>query len=170
MNFEQLLTYVLIFACVTQFYYSFIKGRGAKKNFGDEIYMLRKNALKMKFLGLLFIFVAIYLVYSVKMSSISALGILIVFYILMSIFDFTKSKVITSYGIGEKSIYNNHLYNFIAWDEIIDFEWSDKRETMLVFKYKKNGKLYMNDWEVCKNDKDEVDRIFKANVQTQTTN
>jgi hypothetical protein len=32
---------------------------------------------------------------------------------------------------------------------------------MLVFKYNKNGVLKVNDWEVCLNDKKQVDELFR---------
>lgn len=169
MNFEQMLLYVMIFACVFQFYFSFIKGRGSRREFGEVVYSLRKSSFKMKFLGLLFLLVLAYLIYAVKMSAVSALGLLIVFYVLISIFDFSKSKVITNTGIGEKSLFSNYLYNFIPWDDMKGFEWSPKRETMLVFKYNRKGKLQMNDWEVCQNDKNEVERLFKEHVVSDAT-
>jgi len=161
MDYEKILTIIVAFACSIQIYYSFIKGRGKDADYGREIYRLRQNAMKMKFLGLLILFVLFYLVYALITLNLSLLGVLVVIYVLMSTYDFTKSKVITEKGFGEKNIYNKRLYNFIPWDDLKEFEWSEKRETMLVFKYNKNGVLKVNDWEVCLNDKKQVDALFR---------
>lgn len=161
MDYEKILTIIVAFACVIQVYFSFIKGRGKDTDYGRETYRLRQNSMKMKFLGLLFLLLLLYLVFALITSNFSLLGILVVIYVLMSIFDFTKSKVLTEKGFGEKNIYNKRLYNFIPWDDLKEFEWSDKRETMLVFKYNKNGVITVNDWEVCLNDKKQVDELFR---------
>ena len=161
MDTEKILTIIVAFACVIQVYFSFIKGRGKDTDYGMETYRLRQNSMKMKFLGLLFLLVLFYLVYALVTSSFSLLGVLVVIYVLMSIFDFSKSKVLTEKGFGEKNIYNKRLYNFIPWADLKGFEWSAKRETMLVFNYNKNGVLKVNDWEVCLNDKKQVDELFK---------
>jgi hypothetical protein len=161
MDYEKILTLIVAFACSVQIYSSFIKGRGKDSDYGKEIYRLRQNATKLKFLGLLLLFVLFYLVYALIISRLSLLGVLVVIYVLMSIYDFTKSKVITENGFGEKNIYNKRIYNFIPWDDLKEFEWSEKRETMLVFKYNKKGVLKVTDWEVCLNDKNQVDKFFR---------
>jgi hypothetical protein len=164
MDSEKILTAIVAFACVVQFYFSFIKGRGTKEDYGSEVYKLRQSAMKLRFLGLLFLFVLFYLVYALITSNLSLLGVLAVVYVLMSIFDFSKSKVITEKGFGEKNMYSSRLFNFIPWGDLKGVEWSEKRETMLVFKYNKNGALRMNDWEVCKNDKEKVDALFREHA------
>ena len=147
-----------------QLYFSFVKGRGDEADYGRETYRLRQSAIKLRFLGLLLIFILFYLVYAIITSNISLLGLLVVFYAVISIYDFSKAKVITEKGFGEKSIYSKRLYNFIKWEDMVSFEWSEKRETMLVFKYKKKGTHQMNDWEVCLNDKDHVDALFREHT------
>jgi hypothetical protein len=169
MDYEKILTIIVAFACIIQIYFSFIKGRGSDTDYGRETYRLRQNSMKMKFLGLLFLLLLLYLVYALVTSSFSMLGMLVVVYVLMSIFDFTKSKVITEKGFGEKNIYNKRLYNFIPWDDLKEFEWSEKRETMLVFKYNRNGVLKVNDWEVCLNDKKQVDELFRDQTAAKDT-
>lgn len=161
MDYEKILTLIVAFACSVQVYSSFLKGRDKDSDYGKKIYRLRQNATKLKFLGLLLLFVLFYLVYALIISRLSLLGVLVVIYVLMSIYDFTKSKVITENGFGEKNIYNKRIYNFIPWDDLKEFEWSEKRETMLVFKYNKKGALKVNDWEVCLNDKNQVDKLFR---------
>ncbi len=164
MDSEKILTIIVAFACVVQFYFSFIKGRGKKSDYGREVYRLRQSSLKLKFLGLLFLFILFYLVYALIKSNLSVLGLLVVVYVLMSIFDFSKSKVVTEKGFGERNMYSSNLFNFIPWEDLKGFEWSEKRETMLVFKYNKNGAVRMADWEVCMNDKDSVDALFREHL------
>jgi len=164
MDSEKILTVIVSFACVIQFYYSFIKGMGKKEDYGSEVYRLRQSTMKLRFLGLLFLFILFYLVYALITSNLSLLGVLAVVYALMSIFDFSKSKVITEKGFGEKNMYSRRLFNFIPWGDLKGFEWSEKRETMLVFKYNRNGALRMNDWEVCRNDRDRVDELFREHA------
>ncbi|MBP1744577.1 MAG: hypothetical protein H6Q58_1555 [Firmicutes bacterium] len=167
MDYEKILTIIVAFACVIQVYFSFIKGRGDESDYGREVHRLRQSALKLRFLGLLFVFILFYLIYALMTSNISFLGVLVVVYVIISIYDFSKTKIITEKGFGEKSIYDKRLYNFIKWDDLEGFEWSEKRETMLVFKYKKRGELQMNDWEVCLNDKNQVDALFREHTASE---
>jgi len=170
MSYEKMLMLILAFVSVIQFYLSFIKGRSSIKDFGKEIYRLRINAMKQGFLGLLFVFILFYLFYSFIKSNFSTLGILIVIYVLLSIFDFSKVKVITDKGIGQKNFYNKQFYNFTLWNDMTAYEWSSSRQTMLIYKFNKKGKVLANDWEVCLNDKDEVERLFKENVKIKIEN
>lgn len=164
MDYEKILTIIVAFASVIQLYFSFIKGRGTEADYGRETYRLRQSSMKLKFLGLLLVFVLFYLVFALLTSNISLLGVMVVFYTIISIYDFSKSKVITEKGFGQKSIYTKRLYDFIRWEDVVSFEWSEKRETMLVFKHKKRGEYRMNDWEVCLNDKNQVDDLFRKHT------
>lgn len=164
MDYEKILTVIVAFASVIQLYFSFVKGRGDEADYGREIYKLRQSATKLRFLGLLLVFILFYLAYAIITSNTSLLGVLVVFYTIISIYDFSKAKVITEKGFGEKSIYSKRLYNFVKWDDVESFVWSEKRETMLVFKYKKKGAHQMNDWEVCLNDKNHVDALFREHT------
>ena len=170
MSYENMLLVVLIFACAAQFYLTFIKGRSSVEDFGKEIYRLRVNALKVGFLGLLFVFIIFYLFYSLIKSNASALGLFIVAYFLFAILDFSKIKIITDKGIGQKSLYIKKLYNFTLWEDMTAFEWHEKRKTMLIFKFNKDGKLQVKDWEVSVLDREVVEKIFKENVKIKTEN
>lgn len=167
MNYEKILLIVLIFACFAQFYLTFIKGRSSVKDFGKEIFRLRVNAMKFGLLGLLFVFIMFYLFYSLIKSNVSVLGLLIVIYILFAILDFSKIKIITDKGIGQKSLYYKGLYNFSLWENIEEYKWHEKTETMLIFKIHKDDKLLVKDWEVSIMDLEDVEKIFKENVKNK---
>ena len=167
MSYETILTVVLIFACFIQFYLTFIKGRSNVKEFGNEIFRLKVNAFKFGLLGLLFVFIMFYLFYSLIKSNASILGLLIVIYVLFAILDFSKIKIITDKGFGQKSIYYKGLYNFYSWENIESYQWHDKRKTMLMFKINKEGKLITNDWEVSIMDLEEVNKLFNEHVKTK---
>jgi len=167
MSYEKMLVGVLIFACLAQFYLTFIKGKSNLKDFGKEVFRLRVNAFKFGLLGLLFVFIMFYLFYSLIKSNATMLGLLIVLYVLFAILDFSKIKIITDKGFGQKSIYYKGLYNFSLWENIESYQWHDKRKTMLIFKINKEGKLITRDWEVSKMDLEEVDKLFNENVKNK---
>ena len=165
MNYEKMLLILVAAVSVLQFYFTFIKGRNSIKEPGDEVYKLRSNGLKMKLLGLLFVLILFYMFYALINSTVSYLGMVIVLYVLLCILDFSKVKVITEKGIGSRNFYNKQLYNFILWENMIEFEWSDRRKTMLIYKYNTDKNTVIADWEVCENDKPEVEKLFMEHVK-----
>lgn len=165
MDYEKILLIIVAFASIIQFYLTFIKGKSAVKTPGHEIYRLRSNGMKLKFLGLILVFIMFYLIYSLINSTFSYLGAVIVTYALLFIVDLSKIKVITEKGIGQRPFFNNQYYNFTLWEDMVDYEWSTKRSTMLIFKFNKEGNVITKDWEVSKNDMVQVEDFFKKNVK-----
>ncbi|MGE5627855.1 MAG: hypothetical protein ACM3X7_07025 [Solirubrobacterales bacterium] len=168
MNYENMLLILVAAASILQFYFTFLKGKSSIKSPGKEVYRLRSNGLKLKLLGLLFILILFYLIYAFVNSLLSYLGLAIVFYALLCILDFSKVNIITEKGIGTRNFYDKQLYNFILWENITEFEWSDRRATMLIYKYIKADKSITTDWEVCEKDKPEVEKLFKQHVKMKS--
>ena len=165
MKYDEMLLIVVSLVSVLQFYLSFIKGRSKVKDAGKELYRLSVNAFKLNLLGLLFVLIIFYLGYSLIKSNYSVLGLVIVIYVLLCIFDFSKVKVITEKGIGQLGFYSRTFYNFSSWEELTEFQWYDKRKTMLIFKLNKNGKVLTKDWEVPIKDKAAVEKLFSEHVK-----
>lgn len=82
-------------------------------------------------------------------------------YFLLSIYDFSKLKIITSAGIGQKSFYSNSYYNFTYWNNVIEWNWSKDKENLLIFKVKKNEKIQTKDWMVSSSERKSIDELFE---------
>ncbi|AKN31186.1 hypothetical protein Ccar_10120 [Clostridium carboxidivorans P7] len=167
MKFENILTIALIFASIIQFYLSFIKGRSREDNYGDMLLKLNMDMFKRKFLAALLIGICIYFVYVIIKNNFSVLGILIVMYFLLSIYDFSKMKIITSKGIGQKSFYSNSYYNFTKWSEIIDWQWSKEKQNSLLIKIQKEKMVLNKEWTVLNFEKEKVSKLFEDNVKNK---
>lgn len=167
MKFENILTIALIFASIIQFYLSFIKGRSREDNYGDMLVRLNMDMFKRNFLAALLIGICIYFVYVIIKNNFSVLGILIVIYFLLSIYDFSKMKIITSKGIGQKSFYSNSYYNFTKWSEIIDWQWSKEKQNSLLIKIQKEKMVLNKEWTVLNFEKEKVSKLFEDNVKNK---
>ncbi|WPC39725.1 hypothetical protein [Clostridium sp. JS66] len=167
MKFENILTIALIFASIIQFYLSFIKGRSRQNNYGDMLLKLNMDMFKRNFLAALLIGICIYFVYVFIKNNFSVLGMLIVMYFLLSIYDFSKTKIITSKGIGQKSFYSNSYYNFTKWSEIIDWQWSKEKQNSLLIKIQKEKMVLNKEWTVLNFEKEKVSKLFEDNVKNK---
>lgn len=161
MGFEELLKIALIVASVLQFFLSFIKGRSINKEYGDKLFILNLGYAKRRFLALLFIGLIVYFIYVIITGYFTVLGIFIVVYFLLSIYDFSKLKIITSTGIGQKSFYSNSYYNFTDWSSIVEWNWSEHKENLLIFKIRKNEKIQTKDWIVLASEKEAINELFQ---------
>lgn len=161
MEFEELLKITLIAASVVQFFLSFIKGRSRNKDYGEKLFILNLGYGKRKFLALLFIGLIVYLIYIIITGYFTVLGTFIVIYFLLSIYDFSKLKIITSIGIGQKSFYSNSYYNFTEWSNIVEWNWSKDKDNLLIFKIKKKEKIQTKDWIVIASEKEAINELFE---------
>ncbi|AKA67938.1 hypothetical protein [Clostridium scatologenes] len=167
MKFENILTAALIFASIIQFYLSFIKGRSREDDYGNMLLKLNMDMVKRKFLAALLIGICVYFVYVIIKNNFSVLGIFIVMYFLLSIYDFSKIKIITSKGIGQKSFYSNSYYNFTKWSEIIDWQWSKEKQSLLLIKIQKKDMVLNKEWNVLNFEKEEISKLFEDNVRSK---
>jgi hypothetical protein len=161
LGFEELLKIALIVASVLQFFLSFIKGRSINKDCGDKLFVLNIGYAKRRFLALLFIGLIAYFIYVIITGYFTMLGIFIVVYFLLSIYDFSKLKIITSTGIGQKSFYSNSYYNFTDWSSIVEWNWSKDKENLLIFKIRKNEKIQTKDWMVSNSEREAINELFE---------
>lgn len=163
--FDNVLKDVLFLALIVQFFISFIKGRSFKKDLGKNILKLKWSTGKREILSLIFIGLAVYIVYVLITGYLSILSLLIISYILVSVYDFSKIKIITSTGIGEKSFYSGTYYNFIYWKKIVQWKWMEGRGNILIYKSKdKNGKIKIRDWKVLPSEIKKIEECFSKNV------
>ncbi len=167
MKFEDLLKIALICASVIQFYLSFIKGRNRGKEYGDILLKLNMDNFKRKFLAALLIGICIYFVYAMIKNQFSIVEVFIVAYFLLSIYDFSKIKIITSKGIGQKSLYSNSYYNFTEWNKVIKWQWSEKNKNMLLISIKKEHGVVTKEWQVLNFEKETIKNIFEENVNIE---
>lgn len=161
MKFEDLLKIALVIASIAQFFLSFVKGRSMNKDYGNKLFTLNMGYAKRKFLALLFVGIIAYFAYTTVTGYFNILGILIVVYFLLSIYDFSKLKIITSTGIGQKSLYNNAYYNFTDWSSIVEWNWSKDKENLLIFKIRKKNRVETKDWLVLSSEKETVKELFQ---------
>ena len=122
---------------------------------------LSEHNIKRKFLALLFIGLIGYLVYVIITGYFSILGVMIIIYFLLSIYDFSKSKIVTTKGIGQKSLYSNTYYNFTYWSDIVEWKWAGNKENLLLFKIKKKDKIETKDWQVSSLEKENLNNFFQ---------
>ena len=161
LKFDDFLKVVLIIASFAQFFLSFVKGRGINKDYGDKIFTLNMGYVRRRLLASLFIGLMAYFAYIIITGYFNILGILIVVYFLISIYDFSKIKIITSTGIGQKSFYSNAYYNFTEWNNIVEWNWSKDRKNLIIFKVKKKDRIETKDWLVIDSEKKIVDELFQ---------
>lgn len=161
MKYEELLTIALSVASVIQLFLSFLKGRSRNKDSGDILAKLSEQSIKRKFLALLFIGLIGYLAYVIVTGYFSVLGIMIIIYFLLSIYDFSKSKIVTTKGIGQKSLYSNTYYNFAYWSDIVEWKWAGNKENLLLFKIRKKDKIETKDWQVSSLEKENINSFFE---------
>lgn len=166
MYFDNVLKIMLSMALIAQFFLSFVKGRSFKKDYGKNIVILEWSSEKRKALSLIFIGLVIYIIYILVTGYFSMLSVLIVAYILVSVYDFSKIKIITSKGIGEKSFYSNAYYNFTYWENIVQWKWMENRKNILIFKLKRKNKIKTKDWKVLPSEIKEVEKCFSTNAFT----
>lgn len=159
-----MLTIVLIMASSTQFFLSFIKGKANKKDYGEVIFRLSILSIKQKFLAMLFAGLLAYSIYVVITGYFSTLGVMIIIYFLLSIYDFSKLKIITTKGIGQKSLYNNAYYNFSYWSDIVEWSWSEHKKNLLLFKIRKGDKIQTKDWEISFVEKEKINELFQQHL------
>ncbi|WP_369703900.1 hypothetical protein [Clostridium moutaii] len=166
LDFDNVLKIMLSIAFTVQFFLSFIKRRSFKKDYGKNILKLEWSGEKRKALSLIFIGLVTYIIYILVTGYFSTLSVLIVAYILISIYDFSKIKIITSEGIGEKSFYSNVYYNFIYWENILQWKWLEDKKNILIFKSKVKNKVETNDWKVLPSEIKEIEKCFSKNAFT----
>ncbi|GAA0743151.1 DUF5673 domain-containing protein [Clostridium oceanicum] len=164
MKFDLALQYMLVLAIVVQFVLSFIKGRSSSKHIGEIVLNLKRSMIKQNFLLLLIIGIISYSVYSLVKSSDSVLGMLIVIYLLLCVYDFSKLKIITEKGLGNKSLYSKVVYDFAKWDDILEWEWHPKNPNLLFFTVKVKNKKDRRDWSILPTDKEKVDELLKKYI------
>lgn len=131
------------------------------KEYGDKLFVLNTGYAKRRFLALLFIGLIAYFIYVIITGYFTVLGIFIVVYFLLSIYDFSKLKIITSTGIGQKSFYSNSYYNFTDWNNIVEWNWSKDKDNLLIFKIRKNEKIQTKDWMVLASEKEAINELFQ---------
>ncbi|MDW8801960.1 hypothetical protein P8V03_12455 [Clostridium sp. A1-XYC3] len=168
LSFEKMLLIVLIIASISQLYLSFIKGRAPRKDNGEILLRLSASDIKRKFLAILFLGLMGYFIYVIITGYFTALGVMIVVYFLLSIYDFSKEKVVTDKGIGQKSLYSNVYYNFSYWKDIEEWHWSDKKENQLLFKIKIKDKVETKDWQVSSLEKEKIEELFKKYIESDS--
>lgn len=164
LSFERILLIVLTIASICQLYLSFIKGRASSKEYGEVLLKLSISNTKRKFLALLFLGLLVYLIYIIVTGYSSVLGIMIVVYFLLSIYDFSKEKIITDIGIGEKSLYSNSYYNFSMWQDIEEWQWPDNNKNELLFKIKKKGRVEVKYWQISSFEREKIHELFNKYV------
>ncbi|NFE82218.1 hypothetical protein FCV23_17355, partial [Clostridium sporogenes] len=82
------------------------------------------------------------------------------------IYDFTKLKIVTDKGIGNKSLYNNSIYNFVYWEDITRWEWHPKHPNLLFFTFSnKKGRTDRRDWDIPSSDKENFESILNKYVK-----
>ncbi len=167
MKFEDLLKIALIFASIIQFYLSFVKGRNKKGKYGKILFKLNMDANKRRFLAILLAGVVGYSFYVTIKNNVSTLGIFIVIYFLLSIYDFSKMKIITSEGIGQKSFYSNSYYNFTKWNKVVEWKWCPERQNLLFIKVQQKNKVVNKQWIVLNFEKEAINKIFEENVKNK---
>lgn len=166
MDFEKILQIVLVIAIIVQFFYSFILERRKNKYVGNELMTLKRSQIKQSFILLLIIGIVSYMVYAFFKGTTSKIGLLIVIYLLLSIYDFTKLKIITDKGIGKKSIYDGSIYNFVCWEDITRWEWHPKHPNLLFFTFSnKKGKEDRRDWDIPASDKNNFEIILNKYIK-----
>jgi len=166
LKFEQILQIVLVIAIIIQFFYSFILGRKQDKDIGNKLMILKRNAVKQSFILLLMIGIVFYMLYAFIKGTTSNTALLIIIYFLISIYDFTKLKIVTDKGMGNKSLYNNSIYNFIYWEDITKWEWHPKHPNLLFFTFSnKKGKTDRRDWDIPSSDKEKFEIILNKYVK-----
>lgn len=161
MKFESLLKITLVIASLVQFFLSFVKARSNRKDYGVRLFTLNMSYTKRKLLALLFVGIIMYFAYIIVTGNFNILGMLIVVYFLLSIYDFCKLKIITSEGIGQKSFYSNAYYNFTNWSDIFEWNWSKDKKNLLIFKVKKNSRIETKDWLVSNSEIESIDQLFQ---------
>ena len=166
MKFEKILQIVLVIAIVIQFFYSFILGRKQDKDIGNKLMTLKRSAMKQSFILLLMVSIVFYMLYAFIKGTASNTGLLIIIYFLISIYDFTKLKIVTDKGIGNKSLYNNSIYNFVYWEDITRWEWHHKHPNLLFFTFSnKKGRTDRRDWDIPTSDKENFESILNKYVK-----
>ncbi|EDT84045.1 TPA: hypothetical protein ACXDAY_002871 [Clostridium botulinum] len=166
MKFEKILQIVLVIAIVIQFFYSFILGRKQDENIGNKLMTLKRSAMKQSSILLLMICIVFYMLYAFVKGTASNTGLLIIIYFLISIYDFTKLKIVTDKGIGNKSLYNNSIYNFVYWEDITRWEWHPKHPNLLFFTFSnKKGNADRRDWDIPSSDKENFESILNKYVK-----
>lgn len=164
MDIERALVLTLEAAVVAQFILSFIKGRSFIKDSGNIILTMRMSAGKQFITTSSFLGLIIYFIFIIIKGYYSLLAILIVIYFMLIIYDFSKRRVITDIGFGQKSMYTKTIYTFTRWSEVTAWEWSKFRPGMLVFKYMKKNKTITRDIDVPESKRKEVEGYFNKYV------
>ncbi|WP_251859536.1 hypothetical protein [Clostridium sp. Marseille-Q2269] len=166
MNFEKILQIVLVIAIVIQFFYSFIIGREHNKNIGAKLMTLKRSAVKQSFILLLMLGVVSYMLYAFIKGAASNIGLLIVIYLIITVYDFTKLKIVTDKGIGNKSLYSNKIYNFTYWEDITRWEWHPKHPNVFFFTFlNKKNKKDRRDWDIPSSDKEKFESILNKYIK-----
>jgi hypothetical protein len=141
-------------------------GRKQNEDIGNKLIILKRNATKQSFILLLMIAIIFYMIYAFIKGATSNTAILIIIYFLISIYDFTKLKIVTDKGMGNKSLYNNSIYNFIYWEDITRWEWHPKHPNLLFFTFiNKKGKTDRQDWDIPSSDKEKFEIILNKYVK-----
>ena len=170
MEIDKALVLTLEAAIVAQFFLSFIKGRCFIKDSGKILLIIRMSAGKQFIIILTFFGLVFYFIFIIIKGYYLFLTILIVIYFILMIYDFSKKRIITDIGFGQKSMYTKSIYSFTSWPDIIHWEWSKTRSEMLIFKYMKNNKVVTNDIDVPKKNREEVEGYFNKYVKLMTNN
>jgi len=165
MEIEKALVLTLEAAIVAQFFLSFIKGRSFIKDSGKILLMLRMSTGKQFIIVLTFLGLIFYFIFIITKGYYLFLGMLIVIYFILMIYDFSKKRIITDIGFGQKSMYTKTIYSFTIWTDITHWEWSKVRPGMLVFKYIKKNKIVTNDIDVPEKNREEVEGYFNKYVK-----
>ncbi|NEZ46218.1 hypothetical protein FDF74_03205 [Clostridium niameyense] len=161
MSFDKIFQIVLIVAIVLQFYYSFIKGRESSVDVGKDILFLKRSSKKQSFILLIMILIIGYMMYAIIKSNVSNMGLLIVIYLILFIYDFSKIKIVTDKGIGNKSLYTKSIYNFANWEDIVKWEWHPKQSNILFFNVKIKEKEDRRDWDIYPSDREKMNSILQ---------
>jgi zona occludens toxin (predicted ATPase) len=167
LKFEDLLKIALIAASIIQFYLSFVKGRNKKGEYGNILLKLNMDGNKRRFLAVLLIGICGYFIYVIIKNNVSTLGMLIVIYFLLSIYDFSKMKIITSEGIGQKSFYSNSYYNFTQWNKVVEWQWCQEKQNLLLIKIQKKSKISNKQWTVLNFERETINKIFQENAKNK---
>lgn len=89
------------------------------------------------------------------------MGLLIVIYLILFIYDFSKIKIVTDKGIGNKSLYTKSIYNFANWEDIVKWEWHPKQRNVLFFNVKIKEKEDRRDWDIYSSDREKMNSVLQ---------